>query len=374
LSVLKRLLLALLAFSATSAALFLVTSQLLPGWRPPGVLPSLDPRRVQPSGRHEAYEVRQTSAEITVDDSANLAAWILRPAMPGDAEPVPGVVLVHGAGHGSRESLLEMGRALASAGTAVIIYDKRTAGYSVLTRDYAALAEDAIRAADVLQTAHGVDRDRIGILGFSEGGWVAPTAVNAAPQRFAFLVLASAPVVTPLEQASWIVDQQFTGTPEALRKAAATALASGRTLINYLDFDVSSTLAALDLPVYSIWGADDSTVPINVAARRLSDALPGGITVRILPKADHQLPSDTGWEADLAVWIVSTPQLQTDDISGVEPASAAGVSRLPASRWYLNPILHGIVSGGVAILVFVITGQRARQSSTSTSGRQADGS
>jgi hypothetical protein len=59
------------------------------------------------------------------------------------------------AGRGSRESLLEMGRALASAGTAVIIYDTRKAGYSVLARDYAALAEDAIRAADLLAITPG---------------------------------------------------------------------------------------------------------------------------------------------------------------------------------------------------------------------------
>ena len=34
----------------------------------------------------------------------------------------------------------------------------------MLARDYAVLAQDAIRAADVLATAPGVDPDRIGIL------------------------------------------------------------------------------------------------------------------------------------------------------------------------------------------------------------------
>jgi fermentation-respiration switch protein FrsA (DUF1100 family) len=144
---------------------------------------------------------------------------------------------------------------------------------------------------------------------------------------------------------------------------AATALASGRTLINYLDFDVRSTLTTLDLPVYSIWGADDSTVPINVAARLLTDAVHRSVTVRILPNAEHQLPSGTGWEADLADWTASPPQLHTDDVSGVEPATAAGVSRLPAPRWYLDPILHSTLSGWVAILVLVITRPRSQQQS-----------
>jgi uncharacterized protein len=351
--VLGRLLLAVLAFGGTSATILILASQLAPGWRPLEMQPPIEPRAGESGARPETYQVQQTTADITAEDSANLAAWILQPATSSAAAPVPGVVLVHGAGHGSRESLIEMARALASAGLAVIIYDKRTTGYSVLARNYAVLAQDAIRAADVLATAPGVDPDRIGILGFSEGGWVAPTAVVAAPQRFAFLVLASAPVVSPLEQASWIVDNTVAGAPHAVRKTAATALASGRTLINYLDFDVRSALADLDMPVYGIWGALDATVPVNVAVRRLIDSAPGPVTVRILPDAGHQLPTDTGWEADLANWIMSPPDIDADDIGGVEPRSAAGVSNLPALRWYLNPILHTIVSAGVAIAVFV---------------------
>ena len=59
------------------------------------------------------------------------------------------------------------------------------------------------------------------------------------------LMLASAPIVSPLGQASWIVDNRLAGAPHVIRKAAATALAAGRTMINYLDFDVRPTLASL---------------------------------------------------------------------------------------------------------------------------------
>jgi pimeloyl-ACP methyl ester carboxylesterase len=353
-----RVLLALLAFGATSAALLAMTSQLAPGWRPAGIETPLNPRPADPAARRQVHEVRQTSAEITVEGSHNLAAWIVQPRESSEARAMPGLVLVQGAGRGGRESLIATARAFAAAGTAVIIYDKRTAGYSVLARDYAMLAKDAIRAAEVLADAPGVDPRRIGILGFSEGGWVAPLAVQAAPQRFAFLVLASAAIVTPLEQSVWIVDQKLAGAPQAIRRMAAVALASGRTLINYLDFDVRSTLATLDLPVYAIWGAADPIVPINVAVRRLTDASPCPVTVRILRSAEHQLPTKSGWEVDLANWIASPPNLEADNITGVEPASAVGVGSLPASRWYLNPILHTILSAGAAILIFVMTSRK----------------
>jgi hypothetical protein len=138
-------------------------------------------------------------------------------------------------------------------------------------------------------------------------------------------------------------------------------------LINYLDFDVRPTLATLDLPIYGIWGADDPTVPINVAVRRLTDAAPSPVTARILPGAGHQLPTGTEWEADLADWIASPANLGADDITGVEPVSAAGVGSLP-TLWYLNPILHTIVSAGVAILVFVMTSRKHRGGVASASG------
>ena len=143
-SLLGRLLLALLAFAGTSAALLVVTSQVVPGWRPAGIQRPLDPRPTEPAAEPEVYKVRQTSVEIAVEGSPSLAAWILQPAESNETAAVPGLVLVHGAGPGSRESLVDMARAFAAAGTAAIVYDKRTAGYSVLARDFAALAEDAI--------------------------------------------------------------------------------------------------------------------------------------------------------------------------------------------------------------------------------------
>jgi hypothetical protein len=123
--------------------------------------------------------------------------------------------------------------------------------------------------------------------------------------------------------------------------------------------------------VYGIWGALDATVPVNVAVRRLIAAVPGPVTIRILPNAGHQLPTDAGWEVDLANWITSPPDIDADDISGVEPASAAGVSILPASRWYLHTILHSIVSAGVAIAVFVVLSRRHRRSTNSLSPRES---
>ena len=75
--------------------------------------------------------------------------------------------------------------------------------------------------------------------------------------------------------------------------------------------------------------AADPIVPINVAVRRLTEAAPSPVTGRILPTIGHQLPTETEWEADLADWIASPANLGADDITGVEPVSAAEVGSLP---------------------------------------------
>ena len=92
-----RVLLALLAFGATSAALLAMTSQLAPGWRPAGIETPTNPRPADPAARRQVHEVRQTSAEITAEGSHNLAAWIAT-AESSEARAMPGLVLVHGAG------------------------------------------------------------------------------------------------------------------------------------------------------------------------------------------------------------------------------------------------------------------------------------
>lgn len=85
---------------------------------------------------------------------------------------------------------------VAPAGIVAIVYDKRTAGYSLTNRSFPALADDAVAAADVLRSWPGVDPDRVRLLGRSEGGWVALGPVLAGrPVPWLVLQLLAAGVV-----------------------------------------------------------------------------------------------------------------------------------------------------------------------------------
>lgn len=118
---------------------------------------------------------------------------------PGD-DPVPLVVLVHGAEHDSALQRYSLQRELASAGIGVFAYDKRGTGASGgrYTQDYLTLAVDAIHAACEARRLAGARAGRIGYQGGSQGGWVAPLAARIAPVDF--VVVSFGLAVSPLDE------------------------------------------------------------------------------------------------------------------------------------------------------------------------------
>ena len=177
----RRLGRAVLAGIGTSVVLLVLTLVTARGWRPPPTLAPLDVAPV-PSvavpDRHLPYAF--------VDRVDTSVAGGLRPGSSARAGPrarSPAVVLVAGAGATTRDDLADEAEALARGGLVVLTYDKRRAGYPVLRRDYERLADDALAALDVVARQPAVDPERVGLLGFSEGGWVVPLAAERAATR-----------------------------------------------------------------------------------------------------------------------------------------------------------------------------------------------
>jgi pimeloyl-ACP methyl ester carboxylesterase len=143
------------------------------------------------------------SVEVPVgedgDGGHTLAGTITLPDSEafGDG-PYPGVVLISGSGPQNRDSelmghrpFLVLADRLTRAGIAVLRYDDR--GFGESTGDFASgtiprFARDAAAAAAALRAHERVDDDRVGLIGHSEGGAVAPLVAADEP-RTAFVVL-----------------------------------------------------------------------------------------------------------------------------------------------------------------------------------------
>ncbi len=354
-SVAKRLLRAGLALVGSTVVVLTVGAQLAPGWYPAPTLPPLAPAAAAPPPVVPALPTERVPVQVAGATGA-LAGWVTRPVR--SSGPLPGVVLVPGAGASTRDSMRAEAETLAAAGVAVLSYDKRS-DYGALHRDYPALADDAVRAADALAQSPGVDPRRIGLLGFSEGGWVAPLALQQAPDRFAFLALLSASVVTPLQETGWGVDHLLAGWPQGVRRVPATMNAAGRSVVDYGETDVTPALAAAKVPVLAVYGADDPTVPVNAAVRRLQATVTAPLTVRIEGGQGHHPAAGSGYLTQVAE-LARTGSSGLAPLTGTEPATALGVAGTPTTRWYHHPVLQTGFSVLVAVAVGLLPWPRRR--------------
>ncbi len=187
-----------------------------------------------------------TSTDIAFDNAdVKLAGTFTVPQGQG---PFPAVVLVHGSGSIDRDgsvfghkTLLVLADHLSRQGIAVLRYDKRGVGKSggklkeATTRDLAADAEAALR---FLRSRPEVDSKRIGVVGHSEGGLVAPLLASRDP-GIAFVVMLAGPGVRGerllVEQHALLARAR--GVPEAaiekdriLNRALFAAMANEPTL------------------------------------------------------------------------------------------------------------------------------------------------
>src|SRR5262245_47108029 len=122
--------------------------------------------------------------------AVSLAGTLVAPLAGG---PHPAVVLVQGSGPQGRADwhYRSLGDFFARHGIAALVYDKRGVGGSTGDHEAATfedLAGDAASAVRFLAARKEIDRRRIGMLGSSQGGWLAPLAASRAG-GVAFLIL-----------------------------------------------------------------------------------------------------------------------------------------------------------------------------------------
>ncbi len=144
-----------------------------------------------------------TSTDVTFPGGASGVTLAGTLTTPLGAGPFPAVVLISGSGPNARDEVvfghkpfLLLADTLTRRGIAVLRYDKRGIGQSTgsytlaTTADFAA---DAQAAVTYLTTQGKINPHKIGLLGHSEGGMIAPMVASRHPSETAFIVLMAAP-------------------------------------------------------------------------------------------------------------------------------------------------------------------------------------
>jgi pimeloyl-ACP methyl ester carboxylesterase len=120
----------------------------------------------------------------------------------------PCVILLHGSGPGDRDYLYyhSLSQYLNLRGIAVFRFDKRGTGKSGGGTDFKTffdLSKDIVAAVKTLEVRDDIDKNKIGVIGLSQGGWLGPLAASQY-SGIKFVVTISMAMQTPEQQSLFI--------------------------------------------------------------------------------------------------------------------------------------------------------------------------
>ncbi len=303
----------------------------------------------QPPPPYRQVEVKVPNGSLTLAGTLT---------MPPSGGPFPAVVLITGSGAQNRDEEVfglkpfqMIADYLTRQGIAVLRCDDRGVGGSTgsmsqaLSSDF---ADDALASIAFLKGRPEIDPARIGLLGHSEGGLVAPIAATRSAD-VAFIILLSGTAVTGerimLAQSDLVmraagateeavrrnteiqrrifaavrtgqgwdevaatlrsdIKAAVDALPEAQRKAIPDQEAFIQSQVNaqlaaartpwfryFLDYDPAPTLAKVRCPVLAIFGERDLQVPVALNREPMEQALKSGgnrsYEIHVLARANH---------------------------------------------------------------------------------------
>ena len=212
---------------------------------------------------------------IINSEGVNLAGTIYKPK-----NAYASVVVVHGSGQETRMD--DFAELLANNGISVLTYDKRGVGKSggvyagpevgtnnVDSLNINLLAKDA-RAA--LNKIKNYSNDTpIGLLGFSQAGWIIPIAANNNP-LVNFMVLFSCPTITSLEQLRF---QFYTNGNTNFwinhtEEDARNHIKNDSDRYQFISTDPKVALRNISAPSLWLFGEKDIQIPVKLCIEQIN--------------------------------------------------------------------------------------------------------
>ena len=179
-------------------------------------------------------------------------------------------------------------------GIAALAYDKRGVGQSggecCPYSDpgyFELLGTDVVSAVNALQQFAEIDPTKIGVWGFSQGGWVVPTAAASSPS-VAFTIIGSGPTVTLEEE---ILYSEISGDASCVNSGLTDEeILAQMDAVGPGGFDPKSYIENMFSPAYWFYGTLDRSVPVSRSIAILEDiqATYGNpFEIQIVENANH---------------------------------------------------------------------------------------
>jgi alpha-beta hydrolase superfamily lysophospholipase len=338
---------------------------------------SLNPATAQSANDFTTRELTVTSGDVQLAGTLYL---------PGGAGPFPAAVIMHGSGPDTRVPYIPDAEMLARGGIASFIFDKRGTGASGGDWKHSSLDDlmaDGLAAIALLQSQPEIDPAHVGIVGSSQGAWLAPF-VAARSQQVSFFVQITGSATPLANQEMWddgnsLQALGFSERAIETEMKALHLLYSSRELIRrgtlplgdlwfvYYDpwLDPVAAWADVRVPALVLFGGQDASVPTQTSLNIVKDALaksghPASRTV-VLPERGHALGGasrnqDAVYAALVTGWIQAVARAKPvpampfpDTYTSIDALRWYGLGANPTS-WYASA---GFQLPVILVLLFV---------------------
>lgn len=228
---------------------------------------------------------------ITMSDSTNLEATITRPSGSPPSDGFPGVVLVHGYG-GNKDDMAPLANLLFFNGYASLAYSVRgqgnSGGFSTTMGERE--KQDLQEVIEYFRNTSGIDRERIGVAGGSQGGihsWMAavynmPGVIVVAPSlatpHFALDLIPNGCVKQGLYREMWLGSVRYSSDRDRMKNFiiqdlydSVRAYVDQRDLERYID--------SVRIPVIQGLSWADYLFPVNAGIRAAANLSQRGVPI-----------------------------------------------------------------------------------------------
>lgn len=216
--------------------------------------------------------------------------------VPQAKGPFQVAVMIHGSGQGYRNNwwYLATVKKLIDSNIAVLLPDKRGCEKSEGSWKDSTLEElatDTVSAVEYIKEQTIFSYSDIGIIGLSQGGWIAPIA-GSLSKDISFIVSMVGPTVTTDEQLKHevlcdIEPYTYKFIAKMVQKRVFPKVASKPHVKIHLGFDPIPYWKKITVPSFLAFGENDKNVPVQDSLKRLKENKLNQFDVKVYPKGGH---------------------------------------------------------------------------------------
>ena len=221
-----------------------------------------------------------TYSEISFENSQagiQLAGLLFLPEGEG---PFPTAVIIHGSGPSYRNNVwyLSVVKHLQENGVAVLLPDKRGSENSEgewRGASFEELATDTLSAINFVKEQQLFEASVIGLVGMSQGGWIAPVVATQSDDVSFIVSMVGATVTTDeqllYEEVNNIAPYTYTFIAKLIAPITTSRLKKLPHLSAYMGFDPIPYWQDVQIPVFFAFGENDPYVPVDASIARLRE-------------------------------------------------------------------------------------------------------